>query len=72
MKLSIKKLAFTALLFSTSTFAFTTQSYVCSSASGGILFGGNAPISEIPNVRLLCESTGGNLVLGSRNNGPVN
>ncbi|TDF41977.1 hypothetical protein EYS14_03820 [Alteromonadaceae bacterium M269] len=70
MKLSIKKLAFTALLFSTSTFAFTTQSYTCSTPSG--LLGGNAPISEIPNIRLFCESLGGTLVLGPRNNGPVN
>ena len=62
MKLNFKKLALMAILFSSSAFSFHSQSYICYSASGNALFGGNSPIAQIPTIRLVCESVGGNLV----------
>ncbi len=73
MKLHLKKLVFITALFSATAFAYSNITYRCYSASGYILFGGNAHVSEIPTLLRFCEyEQGGTLVLGQKNNDPLN
>ena len=73
MKLHLKKIVLLTALFSSTAFAYLNITYRCYSPTGSILFGGNAPFTEIGPIIELCErNLGGTLVLGQKNDDPIN